>query len=413
MLKKLTNNIGLKLLSLVIAAIVWLVVVNIDDPVSSRTYNNIKVSVVNQNVVTDEGKVFNILDNSDNISVVVKAKRSILDSLSADDFVATADMKEMDVTLGLVPIEVGATKNASKIEEISSKTKNLRVSIEDYGSKQFAISGSVSGTPAEGFAVGDISITPNVLKVSGPASSIELVNKVVVKIDVEGMGTKLNLRLAPVLLDETGAEIKPSGVSVNYEAVDVEVTMVHTKEIPIEFSVTGTPAAGYSNTGTECSPKSILVKGSTDALAKIDKISLPSNLFNINGATQSVQKTVDISEYLPKGVEPVDPKQDSVVISIMIESIERKTVSIPTSRIKTNNLTQGLAATFSSAPVEIEVSGWSDVIEKLTEASFTLEVDLSDYTHTGTFPIPVKVTAPSGVTVLNEVKVETVISGGP
>ena len=47
MMKRLTNNIGLKLISVVFAVILWLIVVNIDDPVSSRKFSNIPVTVVN------------------------------------------------------------------------------------------------------------------------------------------------------------------------------------------------------------------------------------------------------------------------------------------------------------------------------------------------------------------------------
>ena len=207
MLKKLTNNLGLKLLSLLIAAIVWLVVVNINDPVSTRVYSGVKVKVTNADVVINEGKVYEILDHSDEISVVVKAKRSVLDDLSASDFEAYADMKEMDLTLGLIPIDVASTKHGNKIEEISSKTKNLKVAIEDYATKQFPITSQIVGTASDGFAVGNVSITPNVLKVSGPASAIEKIAKVVVKVDVEGLGADFNLRLTPTLLDQLGNEL--------------------------------------------------------------------------------------------------------------------------------------------------------------------------------------------------------------
>ena len=71
MLKKLTNNLGLKLLSLLAAAIIWLVVVNIDDPVSTRTYSSIPVEVINEDTITSEGKVYSVLDNSDVINVTV------------------------------------------------------------------------------------------------------------------------------------------------------------------------------------------------------------------------------------------------------------------------------------------------------------------------------------------------------
>ena len=45
MRKRITNNLALKILAFLIAAFLWLVVVNIDDPVDDKTFSNIPVPV--------------------------------------------------------------------------------------------------------------------------------------------------------------------------------------------------------------------------------------------------------------------------------------------------------------------------------------------------------------------------------
>ena len=47
MKKGLMNNWGLKILSFLLAVMLWLIVVNIDDPVTTQTFNNIPVVVTN------------------------------------------------------------------------------------------------------------------------------------------------------------------------------------------------------------------------------------------------------------------------------------------------------------------------------------------------------------------------------
>ena len=64
MKQKLTNNLGLKLISVALSVILWLIVVSIDDPVISRTYSGIEVEVLNADAVTSQGKVYEILDGS-------------------------------------------------------------------------------------------------------------------------------------------------------------------------------------------------------------------------------------------------------------------------------------------------------------------------------------------------------------
>ena len=53
MRKRITNNLALKILAFLIAAFLWLVVVNIDDPVDDKTFSNIPVQVTHEEVITD------------------------------------------------------------------------------------------------------------------------------------------------------------------------------------------------------------------------------------------------------------------------------------------------------------------------------------------------------------------------
>ncbi len=95
-MKKLTANWGLKLASLAFAMIVWFLVTNINDPVTSVRYTNIPVTLKNTNLITDQGQVYTILDNSDTISsVTLYAPRSIIDSMSQNNIVAYADLQDL------------------------------------------------------------------------------------------------------------------------------------------------------------------------------------------------------------------------------------------------------------------------------------------------------------------------------
>ena len=47
---KIFNNLLLKILSVIAAVLLWLVVVNIDDAVTSKPFKNIKVNIIIKNV---------------------------------------------------------------------------------------------------------------------------------------------------------------------------------------------------------------------------------------------------------------------------------------------------------------------------------------------------------------------------
>ena len=133
--RKLTNNFGLKILAVLFAAILWIVVVNIDDPIKPYNYTT-SITFENQDFITNKNKIFEILDGSNTITFRVSAKRSILDKLSNADFTATADMEkiEYDEEKGTyrVPVVVTQSKYSSSQVTIASNLYK-DVTLEDLG----------------------------------------------------------------------------------------------------------------------------------------------------------------------------------------------------------------------------------------------------------------------------------------
>ena len=410
MLKKLTNNIGLKLISLVAAIVVWLVVVNVDDPVSYRTYYDIPVNIINDSIVINEGKVYEVLESSNIINVTVKAKRSILDDLSSGDFSATANMQEMDINLGLVPIDISINKYSNKIEELTSRTKNLKIDIQDYTSLQFPVSAQVEGNAKEGYVVDDIAITPNVLKISGAASAIAKIDKVVVYVDIDGMGTNMNLKLSPVLLDVSGSQLQIKEYQCNYDLLDVTVTMIETKKVKIRLEGSESSSPGNKKATIECNPDSVLVVGAKEDLEKMDEIVIPSSEFDTSNLNESTQTTIDITKYLPEGVSLAENQEKNILVNVIIEKLVERQLHIPSSRLKMSNLTIGLSADVNDEEFVISVIGEADKVEKLTESGITMELDFEKYIEPGNYKLPVKVVVPTGISVTNAIEASVIIA---
>ena len=68
MQKRITKNLTLKILAFLIAVFLWLIVVNIDDPVDDKTFSNIPVQVTHEEVITDNNNTYQTLENSGRIS---------------------------------------------------------------------------------------------------------------------------------------------------------------------------------------------------------------------------------------------------------------------------------------------------------------------------------------------------------
>ena len=206
--KKLTNNLGLKVLAVLFAIALWIVVVNIDDPVKPAQYT-ISVTQDNMDYLTSNGKYSETLGGKNTVTFTASAKRSILEKLSNTDFTAVADMEKIEYVEGdgvcRVPITITCSKYNSNTVTISSKQQYLDVTVEDLGNVQKKITAGTEGTVMDGCALGDVSIvTSNLLKISGPSSVTSQISTVVATINVDGMSSDVTDTVVPVLYDADG-----------------------------------------------------------------------------------------------------------------------------------------------------------------------------------------------------------------
>ena len=212
MKKFLTNNIGLKIISVICAFFLWLVVVNVDDPVITRMYSGIPVEIVNSSAITEEGKTYEVVDGTDVISVAVSAERSVIEQLSKDNIKATADMKNITF-MNTVPIEIRTTRFAEKIGTISSKNTNLSVILEDKKDKQIKLTIITEGKVADGHVAGSITPVVDVIKVSGPESKVNLISRAEICVDYSDMNESFTTSCPVTLYDSTGEEIKEENIT--------------------------------------------------------------------------------------------------------------------------------------------------------------------------------------------------------
>ena len=116
---RLTANWGLKLASLIFAAVLWFLVTNINNPIVTVRFGNVPVTIKNASLITDAGDVYEVVDNTDVISTVtILAPRSIADSFSKENIVAVADVNDL-TSRNTVNIQLSVNKYSNEIDNIS------------------------------------------------------------------------------------------------------------------------------------------------------------------------------------------------------------------------------------------------------------------------------------------------------
>lgn len=397
----ITNNAGLKVVSIVFALMLWLIVVSIDNPVTVREFANVQVELTNEDAITDKEKVCSVMDNSNIITIKVRGPRSVVESLSASDFKATADLREL-TEFEFVPIEIQPLRYKDKLTSVESKTKNVKVSIEELAVKQFAIRTSVSGTPADGYAVGKRTLSQNIVKIYGPASIMSTINRVVAEVNVSDMSSDINTPVSLTIYDGNDKAIDTSRLKLSVDSVNVNIEMLQTKEVPVKAGTKGTPAEGYRVLGdVVCAPETVVIAARDDVLAGISEIRIPDEAINVTGLSESFEKILDLNQYVDDDVYIISDTE--FLATITIEKMEKREMYYPVTSITVENLKENYKSVYTNFdPLKLQIWGTAEKLQELEIAGISVSIDLSSIENTGNYTVPVKITLPDGYNIFDE-----------
>ena len=368
-----TNNIGLKLVALIFAIVAWFVVVNVDNPSKSGNFT-VPVTVMNENILTDAGKYVSIKSGGQAVTFRATAKRSIFDRLSSADFIAVADLKNLEDD-GRVPIEIRAVSYSKQVT-ISTRTHYLEVEITDVKATKFVIEPQISGEPAKGSAVGDVSVSPNVVAVEGPADVVDSIDSVVAICDVDGMSDDLVESAVPVYLDANGNQIDTTKLTTSVSSVNVSVDMLSVVDVKLNVETSGELSEGLKLDSVKTDPESIRVMGEAKVLNELTAVTIPGSAVKLDAVSETMTTTVNITSYLPDGVVLADGQDAQVKVIITLMDMDERTFEVPVSNFTTRNLGDGLSASFTEDTVEVTVRGYKNLLDQLKEDDITGSVDL-------------------------------------
>ncbi len=413
MKKKILRNWGLKLLSIVIAFMLWYLAVSTDDPKETRTYSNIPVILRNADLLDQENKVYEILAGN-TTRVSVRAPRSVFEQLRASDIVAEADM---NMLTDINTIAIICSVPNYEVESVTSNPAVMRLNIEERATKWVLVKPSVTGNVAEGYVIGNTTTDQNRIEISGPKSRVEKVSYAGLNMDVTGAMNTQSANAEVILYDSDDKPVESPILHKTVNYIRMQVEILPAKEVPVELDFTGTPAQKYLATGeVGCEPDAVRIAGYNYALAGVTKISIPASELDITGATGNVEKVINIKDYLPGNVRFADPDFDGrITATVYIEPLKERTLQIPEERIAISGVPEDMDFSYalSGQTYRLTVSGLNAVVSALNVTDVSCSVDIGEWMEEegmqklepGTYVIPVRVTLPKDVTAESELYV--------
>ena len=417
MKKLLTRNLGLKLASQLLAFVLWFLVAQIYDPKDTVTFNNIQVRLINTELLDEEGKVYEVLDNSNLVRVTVTGPQSIVKSeLRRSDIVAEADMSKL-TDINTIAITYYCENISNDSVEIKGNHDSVRLNVEDKTSKWIKLESNTIGDVASGYMIGNVTLDQTNIEVTGPKSAISQVDHAGVDINVTDSTTSLSANVDIKLYDADDNELVLESVKKNVDSAYMTVEVLATKEVPVEIEYMGVPEDGYMATGeVESSVPTVRIAGTVSTLVGISAITVPEDRMNITGQSDNLVDIINLKEYLPANVRLADKSFDGkITATVYIEPIVSKDLTVAAENISVTGVPDGMEAEITSTAEEynITVSGLSRDVSILHDSSVTGILNLTQWMEDngveeltpGTYTIPVTFNLAEDITVVPDINI--------
>lgn len=329
-IRNLDPNLKLKIISVILALVIWYMINAFSDPAIRMTVNNVSVVILNGDVIERRGDAYTVLDSTDVIPVVtILAKRSVIDKLESKNVIATADVRDIEQD-GSVRIVLTTDKYSSSIERITGSISHVRLRVEPQETRSLSLEVETQGSPAQGYILHDTAAEQNQVILSGPQSYVNAVRRAVVSVDISEAEKNIKSYPELILYDEddnaiSSEDMKTHKLHLNMSSVKVTATIYKTKEIPITCGSEVPIAYGYElSSEPALEPSSVTVAGAAGILDDFDSIEIPISDVTSDYLYASMYKSLKIKDYLPDGVYLADDSSESVTVYVRVREIQEE-----------------------------------------------------------------------------------------
>ena len=425
MKKNMINKFTLKILSLIIAILIWLLVRNVDDPIIVRTFYEIPVTIENASYLAENLEIPLLVDGKDTVKVRIKGARSVVNKLEKEDITAVADMTQIiskDTTPIMVPVEVTCTGISDS--DITVRPRNIQVNIEKQKSVEKTIAVSTGDTQTDkDYEIGNLKANPEKVTISGPESIIDRIDKVVALVDVTGrkesnIEIKSQLKIYDKNLDELSAKqleyLNIKEISDNTIRIQAQFWKVK-QNVKIKAEYSGEPKHGYEVDSINLVPDTVSVAGTEEALKKLEQegntLEIPGKYIDVTDKTGDFEENIDLNELLPEDLKLVRDVNSSVIATVKILPYNSRDYEVSVTQIKADNKAEDLDLVFQDEQITIRAKAKEQDLDSLSTADIQVQIDLNGYGE-GEYEVPVTVTLPSGYELVEDIKVKVKLVPG-
>ncbi|MFH1088286.1 MAG: CdaR family protein, partial [Patescibacteria group bacterium] len=287
-------------------------------------------------------------------------------------------MAQLDVSFisdpGNYNIKPKVELNASDVWLVGYQPELITIDVVIAVRAMVALDIDITGFPANGYALDDVSVAPLQVQMIGADRLINTIQKAYVVIDVSKKQSSFIAKAYPEVRDSKGnklANIQFSPNEVNVSVIINKGEMFKTVGLTPQFS--GKLPAGYWVSSVQFDPPAVTLKSSVKRLENINSVT--TTAINLSNRVNTFSDQVGLE--IPIGVSVESNKLIKVTIQIDNSPFTRRLVLSPSYL----DIAPGLKVVSTSpATVSLVLSGPSDKLDTIDPSKARLEIDIRSAT---------------------------------
>ena len=377
-------------LSLFLSLLLWMYITSTQRAQTEELFEGIQIEFTGEDTLRNRNLILTTVENA-SVSLRLSGNKRDIARLQSqkDDIKVVVDLSTITGARGydrLYEIVYPDNTDRGGIAVVWSSTSTIRITVDRLSSKIIDIKGSFVGEAAEGYMVGQMSIDPLTVRITGSEEELGRVDHGLVTVE----RTNLSSSIVDMVTDYT--LVDGNGDPVGYKTIETETDQV-VVQLPIrmvktvQFGVDAQPSDGlaFTNMKVTFEPNSIEVAGDAADLEALNRISLAT--VDLNSFDREFEQTYSVA--LPNNVTNIS-RVSEVKVHIEIVGLETKTFTVE--NISFENAPDGFTPQNVTKSLEVTVRASRSVLDILSADNIRAVVDLSEHKNqTGRFGANAKI----------------------
>lgn len=315
----------------------------------------------------------------------------VADRLSSAAFSATVDLANVNVDASQPILANVDLHGPTGVNILDYTPRQIYVRLDPLSTRTVPVRVTHGPVP-EGLSIGDTQVSQSTATVSGPQSVVMQVVAAEARVRIQSSGIDVDQLVDLVPVDGRDEVLSPVQLSPASVRVRIPVgSPVTTKSVPVNATVSGTPADGFVVGTVSITPAVATVTGEASTLAGLT--SVQTTPIDVGGASTTVVRTVGLD--LPTTVTGVGGQTFDVTVTLRPTDSSR-------------NFSTGLIVvgadtdrtyTVGAQSVIVTLGGGDQALNAVDASSFAASINVAGLSS-GSHDVDVRVVPPAGLKLI-------------